>query len=290
MNPQSIYPANDTLGEGPVWSAAEGALYWVDIQEHRLQRLHLESGEYQRWPLPSEIGCFALRERGGAEDGVVVALRNGFHLLDLGSNALTLLHNPEPAKEENRFNDGKCDLAGRFWAGTIGDGDTPTAALYRLDPGGACHTMRTGVKISNGLGWSPDGTTMVYTDTPLQTIVAFDFDVETGTLSNERVFAEVRDGFPDGLSVDSEGFVWSVIWDGWRVDRFAPDGSLERSVQLPVQRPTSCTFGGADLTELFITSAKDGLSDAELSEQPEAGHLFRVRTQVAGLPAFRFGG
>ena len=126
--------------------------------------------------------------------------------------------------------------------------------------------------------------------TPLRTIVAFDFDVETGTLSRERVFATVQDGFPDGLTVDSEGFVWSAIWDGWRIDRFAPDGSLERSVRLPVQRPTSCTFGGADLTELFITSAKDGLSDAELSEQPEAGHLFRVQTQVAGLPAFRFRG
>ncbi len=268
----------------------EDALYWVDIANHRLQRWHPETSDYRRWSLPSEIGSFALRERCGAEDGAVVALRNGFHLLDLGSNALTPLHDPEPEKEENRFNDGKCDPAGRFWAGTMGDGDAPTAALYRLDPDGACHTVRTGVKISNGLGWSPDGATMVYTDTPLRTIVAFDFDVETGTLSRERVFATVQDGFPDGLTVDSEGFVWSAIWDGWRIDRFAPDGSLERSVRLPVQRPTSCTFGGADLTELFITSAKDGLSDAELSEQPEAGHLFRVQTQVAGLPAFRFGG
>lgn len=286
MKLKSAYPANDTLGEGPVWSVAEGALYWVDIKEHRLQRLHPESGNYQRWSLPSEIGSFALRERGGA----VVALRNGFHLLDLEASALTFLHNPEPEKEENRFNDGKCDPAGRFWAGTMGDGDAPTGALYRLDRSGACRTVRTGVKISNGLGWSPDGATMYYTDSPLGVIFAFDFSVENGTLSNERVFATVQDGFPDGLAVDSEGFVWSAIWDGWRVNRFAPDGSLERSLSLPVQRPTSCTFGGADLTELFITSAKDGLSDAELSEQPEAGHVFRVQTQVAGLPAFKFGG
>ena len=286
MKPQSVYPAHDTLGEGPVWNPDEQALYWVDIVRKQLQCWHPETNTYKSWTLPSEIGSYALRESGGA----IVALRDGFHFFDLETAELSAIHDPEPDQSRNRFNDGKCDRQGRFWAGTMGSGDTPTSAFYRLDAGLECQTMRTGVGTSNGLGWSPDNKTMYYTDSPLHTIFAFDFDTVTGTLSRERIFAEVKDGFPDGLTVDSEGHVWSATWDGWRINRFAPDGTLVAEIEMPVQRPTSCMFGGKNFDELFITSASVGLSDEEKSKQPEAGHVFQLETEVKGLPEPKFAG
>jgi len=286
MKPKSVYPANDTLGEGPVWNPDEEALYWVDIMSKRLQRWHPESETYTWWTLPSEIGSYALREKGGA----IVALKDGFHFLDLDSGELSAVHDPEADLDGNRFNDGKCDRQGRFWAGTMGSGDAPTGAFYRLDAGLECQTIRTGVGVSNGLGWSPDNTTMYYTDSSLQTIFAFDYDADMGTLSGERIFAEVKDGFPDGLTVDSEGHIWSATWDGWRINRFAPDGTLVAEIEMPVQRPTSCMFGGKNLDELFITSASVGLSDEEKSKQPEAGHVFKLQTDIKGLPESKFAG
>ena len=286
MTPESIYPAKSTLGEGPVWSPQESALYWVDIIQKQLHRWQPANAQHELWTLPSEIGSYALREQGGA----VVALKSGLHFFDFASGALEAVCDPEAELTDNRFNDGKCDRQGRFWAGTMGSGETAVGSLYRLDSGGECHTMRGDLKISNGLGWSPDNATFYLTDSPLQTIFAYDFDVEAGTLSGERVFAKIDEGSPDGMTVDSEGYVWSAVWDGWRVNRFAPDGTLTESVDMPVQRPTSCMFGGESLDELYITSASVGLSDAELSEQPEAGSIFRVKTEVKGLPEPRFKG
>lgn len=280
MNPHSIYPANDLLGEGPVWSSNEQAIYWVDIIKCRLQYWQPESNTYKSWTLKSEIGSYALREQGGA----IVALKTGFAFLDFDSGETTALFDPEESLSENRFNDGKCDRQGRFWAGTIGANDSDTGALYRFDTKGNCQTMRKHVKVSNGLGWSPDNKTMYYTDSPLQKIVAFDFDETTGNLSNERVFAEINNGFPDGLTVDSEGYVWSAVWDGWRVERFAPDGSLSETIKMPVQRPTSCMFGGKNLDELFVTSASVGLNEKDLEAQPNAGNVFKIQTQTKGIP------
>jgi sugar lactone lactonase YvrE len=242
--------------------------------------LHIETGKYDAWVLPSYIGCYALRKKGG----VVVGLRDGLYTFDLDSQQLTNLCRPEVGLN-TRFNDGKCDRHGRFWAGTMDmEFGEPLGALYRLDVDGSCHKMRPQVTCSNGLGWSPDNRTMYYTDSPTHTIFAYDFEPETGALHNERIFIKDEDGLPDGLTVDAEGYVWSAKWDGWRVVRYAPDGSIEREINLPVQRPTSCTFGGPQMNRLYITSARTGLSAADLAEQPLAGSLLVVETAVKGLP------
>lgn len=280
MKVKVAYQAEDKLGEGPVWSVAEQALYWVDILGPSLQRWQPESGKVDGWLMPSYIGSFALREKGG----LVVALRDGLYTFDRGSQQLENLCRPE-AELNTRFNDGKCDRHGRFWAGTMAfEEGHYIGALYRLDRDGTCHQMRSNVSCSNGLGWSLDNRTMYYTDSPTQNIFAYDFDPETGTIRNERVFASDEDCIPDGLTVDAEGYVWGAKWDGWKVVRYAPDGSVDREINLPVQRPTSCTFGGPDMNLLYITSAKIGLSPNELAEQPLAGNVFVVETDVRGLP------
>jgi L-arabinonolactonase len=288
MDIHVAYSANDILGEGPVWVPEEQVLYWVDIQGPALQRWHAGSGGYRRWALPSEIGCFALRQSGG----VLVALRTGFALLDLETEKLTPLLNPEADRPYTRFNDGKCDRRGRFWAGTM-DEEAPNtrAALYRLDPAGDCQPMQAGVGISNGLGWSPDNRIMYYTDSIKHQIYAYDFDLESGTIRNRRVFAETPEGYvPDGLTVDVDGYIWSAKWDGWKVVRYAPDGSVDLEIPLPVQRPTSCVFGGPELKQLYITSARVDLTTEELAKQPQAGSVFVLETSTQGLPEPRFRG
>ena len=288
MKVNVAYQSDDALGEGPVWVPEEQVLYWVDILRPALQRWHPASGAYQNWAMPADIGCFALREQGNA----VVALRNGFAFLDFGTGHLTPIADPEAEIPSTRFNDGKCDRQGRFWAGTM-DEEMPNTrgALYRMDADGSYQLMKPGIGISNGLGWSPDNQTMYYTDSGQRTIWAYDFDPENGAISNERIFAQTPQEYvPDGLTVDAEGFVWSAKWDGWKVVRYAPDGSVDLEVQFPVQRPTSCVFGGPELSQLFITTASVGLSESELQEQPQAGSIFMVETHTKGLPEPRFAG
>jgi len=286
MKVKLAYQANDILGEGPVWVSEEQALYWVDIVRPALQRWHPASRTYKHWEMPSDIGCFALREQGGA----VVALRTGFAFLDLGSGQLTPISDPEAEIPSTRFNDGKCDRLGRFWAGTM-DEESPNTrgALYRMDSNGSYQRIKSGIGISNGLGWSPDNQTMYYTDSIKRTIWAYDFNLENGMISNERLFAQTPQAYvPDGLTVDAEGYVWSAKWDGWKVVRYAPDGSVDLEVKLPIQRPTSCNFGGPDLRQLFITSASIDLNENELQDQPLAGSIFMVETNTEGLPEPRF--
>lgn len=288
MNVELAYQSNDILGEGPVWSAEEQALYWIDIWRPALRRWQPGSGQFKSWAMPAPIGSFTLRAGGGA----VVALKNGLHWFDFEQARATLLIDPEADRPDTRFNDGKCDRLGRFWAGTLDDDGEklPKGSLYRLDANGSLHTVRGQVTVSNGLGWSPDNRTMYYTDSPTRTIVAYDFDLDSGSISNERLFARVEAGFPDGLTVDAEGYVWSARWDGWQVVRHAPDGSVDRVIEMPVARPTSCMFGGPELRHLYITSARFGLSDEALTVQPLAGGVFVLETDVPGLPEPRFAG
>lgn len=288
MEVRVAYPAQDILGEGPLWIPEEQALYWVDIQAPALQRWRPECGAYQRWPLPNEIGSFALRRNGGA----LVALRTGFAFLDLETANLTPLLDPEADRPYTRFNDGKCDRRGRFWAGTMDEAIPNTrGSLYRLDPSGKCQAIQAGIGISNGLGWSPDNRIMYYTDSVKHQIYAYDFDLESGAIWNRRVFAETPEAYvPDGLTVDAEGYIWSAKWDGWKVVRYAPDGSVDLEIQLPVQRPTSCMFGGPELNHLYITSARVDLTAEELARQPQAGSVFVVETPTQGLPEPRFAG
>ncbi|MGB0386295.1 MAG: SMP-30/gluconolactonase/LRE family protein [Ardenticatenaceae bacterium] len=287
MNVECAFRTKDILGEGPVWSIEEQALYWVDIERPALQRWNPATGEHKVWQMPSQIGSYALREGGEA----VVALRTGLAWLDLGSGDVTPIVDPEADMVHNRFNDGACDRQGRFWAGTMHlTGNDPSGSLYRFDPDGTLTKMRTPVWVSNGLGWSPDNRIMYYADSPTGHIYAYDFDPDTGNISNERIFAHTDDGYPDGLTVDAEGYVWSAKWDGWRIVRYAPDGSIDREIKMPVQRPTSCMFGGPELRHLFITSATVNLTEEELAPQPLAGSVLVIETDVAGLPEPRFAG
>lgn len=279
-----IWQANASLGEGPLWDAADGVLHWIDITAGRLHRLDLAVGKQATVNVGEKIGCIALRDGGG----LVAGLRSGFAFLDSLTGAIAPINDPESALPTNRFNDGAVDPLGNFWAGTMDDDETaPSGNLYRLEPSGAVSLMRSGFVIGNGIDWSPDGTTMYFTDSTRRRIIAYDFDTTSAEISGDRDFAWLGedDGFPDGLTVDAEGGVWSAVWDGHRLLRFSPDGELERTVAMPVPRPTSMAFGGEGLSTLFVTSARIGLDPAALDAAPLSGGVFAIDVGVRGLPA-----
>jgi sugar lactone lactonase YvrE len=277
-----VLDARAELGEGPRWDPVEQRLLWVDLMRGRIHSFRPAAHACRNHSVGQPVSALAV-----AEDGsLVLAVRDGFARLHPKSERLELIALVD--HPECRMNDGACDAPGRFWAGTMALDCRPGAgALYRLDPGGRVHTMLEGVTISNGLDWSPDGRRMYYVDSPTQRIDVFDFDPQSGAIAGRRAFAAIPSeaGMPDGLTVDAEGFVWVALWGGGAVRRYAPDGSLERTVRLPVSHPTSCAFGGPALDELYITSAWIALSAAERAEQPQAGGVFRCRPGVAGRPA-----
>lgn len=284
-----VLAARAILGEGPLWDPEELVLYWVDIKGRFVHRFDPATGRDTRWPTPEPVGCLALRAGGG----LVMALRSGFHFFAPDTGAIQAVARPELDRRENRFNDGKPDRRGRFWAGSMHDPETaPTGALYRLDPDGACHRMVDGIVCSNALCWSPDGRVMYHADTLRRVVWAWDSDPDRGEIANRRVFVElVGDaGAPDGATVDTEGFVWLAHWDGWQLTRHDPTGRTERVVRLPVQRPTCPAFGGPDLDVLYVTSASIGLSAAALVAQPCAGGILALDPGVRGLPEARFPG
>ena len=288
MTPRVVIEAGNLIAESPVWSTAEQALYWVDVEGKLIQRRDRRD-EIASWPMPEPTGCIGLR-RGG---GLVAAMRTGFHSLDTDTGALTPIMDPEADRPENRFNDGKVDRRGRFWAGSkhITDRSEATGALYRLDGAGGCARMDEGITCTNGIAWSADDRTMYLCDTWVRHIHAYDFDPETGSIANRRLFAELtpEEGYPDGLTVDAENFVWSARFDGCGVARYAPDGRLDRFVALPVRNVTSVMFGGADLGTLYITTARFHLTETERAAQPDAGHIFAIEPGVKGLPEPEFG-
>jgi L-arabinonolactonase len=273
---EHVLSVHNVVGESPIWHPGEQALYWADIGSNRFFRLVPATGESQTFDTDQQIGCLALHESGG----LIVAKRDGIYHWQKG--IMTLLISSETVGAVNRFNDGAVDRAGRFWVGTASS--RPENPLYCIDIDGTFRTAETGSIISNGIGWSPDNTAMYYSDSGGSGIVyAYDFDLTSGTLSNRRTFLPPT-GTPavaDGLAVDSEGCLWIAFWDGWRVERRAPDGSLLAQIDMPVQRPTSCIFGGPDLTDLYVTSA--GV-DCDRTEQPLAGDVFRLCTTSTGLP------
>ena len=281
MDAECVVDCANELGEGALWCPLEQRLWWIDIQKPTLWRWQ-PGGAVQHWPLPKPPGSFALRKDGG----FLFAFRSGLATLDKPGAEVKWLPGLEPGDE--RFNDGKCDRAGRFWAGTM-DRKLGTAIgrLYRVGTDFKVEPMDRGFTISNGIGWSPDDRTMYFTDTPSLRIYRYDFDAASGTIANRRVFVEVDPGHggPDGMTVDSQGCVWSAQFDRWCVNRYDPDGKLERSVRLPVQRPTTCMFGGPNLDTLYVTSAAMGLAGQE-----NAGGLFALDPGVRGLPEPRFAG
>jgi len=280
-----VIAAGAELGEGPVWDARTSRLVWVDITSKRIYLTDPASGASEAIEVPLHVGAVAPRAAGG----FVAALQDGFWVVGDGS-AERIATIPE-AGPGVRFNDGKCDPAGRFWAGTMAyDQALGAGALYRLGGDGRARMMLDGVTVSNGLAWSLDGHTMYYIDTPTQRIDAFSFLPATGEIGDRRsVIAIPREaGAPDGLTIDAEGGLWVALWGGAAVHRYL-DGRLDRVIKLPVTQPTSCTFGGEDLDALYVTSAWEGLSATERHEQPLAGAVFRVRPGVRGIPPSVFG-
>lgn len=276
------------MAETPVWSPAEGALYWIDIRREYVYRLALEGGRRDAWPIGSTVGSIGLRGAGG----LVVASRRGLEALDVATGALAPIAQPEANRPGHRLNDGKTDRAGRFWVGSVNDpGLAPTGRLFRCDPDGAVTIHEEGVIMSNALAFSPDDRTLYFGDSYVDTIWAYDFDLAAGTIRNRRVFATTApgEGRPDGATVDAEGYLWSARVGGSSLARYAPDGRLDAVVPLPASRPTSVTFGGPGLRTLFVTTGASRLSPEELAAQPLAGAILALEPGVAGLPEPSFG-
>jgi sugar lactone lactonase YvrE len=283
--------ADAIVGESPVWSTSENLLYWVDITRGVIHRYNPKNGLDEKFRVPQPVSALALRERGG----LVLASRDGFAFFDPLSGELEIINDPEENLPDNRFNDAKCDPQGRFWGGTMSNThwNEPSGSLYRLDPDLNVTKMRSEVVCSNGMGWSPDGKTMYHTESFRYAIYAFDFDPSTGDISNRRVFATVDQksgAFPDGLTVDENGFVWSVHNVVGKVVRYSPEGMIVSEVEVPVPRPCGCTFGGEDHNRLYITTARETLTDETLREIPLCGSVFVVEPGVRGFPEPLFKG
>lgn len=285
---ERIGDRTDVLGESAVWCEREGALYWVDIRAPALRRWKSQSGQTMTWPMPDLIGAVALCER----DRVLVALRSSIAFFDLATGTFEAVAAPEAGHPDMRCNDGRCDRQGRFWVGTMQNlTRAPEGKLYRLDRRHRCIEQTSGIRIPNSLAWSPDSRTMYFADSLLYTIFAYDFDADSGEAGERRVFAETTPpAIPDGSAVDAEGFLWNAQFDGWRIARYAPSGKLDRVVELPVQRPTSCTFGGPNLDTLYITTATQQLTAEQIATQPLAGALLALDVGVRGLPEPRYQG
>jgi sugar lactone lactonase YvrE len=284
MQAELLYDTKATLGEGPAWDSRTGTFYWIDIINKRIYaegNILLESDEF--------IGCLAPRNNGG----LVFTKRFSFWTLESDSSGLTFLSTLENEPPNNRFNDGKCDPRGRFLAGTMDMGEKdPNGSLYSFD-GSLVTKLLDGVIISNGMTWSPDHKTFYYIDTPTREIKAFDYDLETGAIANPRVAVRVPEslGWPDGMTSDMQGNLWVAMWGGAQVTKWGPHtGQLLERIPIPAKNVSSCVFGGKNLNELYLTSARIGLDEATLRQYPLTGGVFHMVTNVEGMPVFEFNG
>lgn len=278
-----VLDAKASIGENPVWSVQEKALYWLDTTQKAIHRFDPQNSINRTWTMPDLVCSFALREGGG----LIVALGAGIFLVDLETMSIKTVVEEVTDKTQTRLNDGRCDRAGRFWVGAMDlEKHRRNASLYRVDPDLSIHKVIDELIVSNGLAWSPDGNTMYHSDSRQNVIWAYDFDLETGVPGNRRVFASTRpdEGLPDGAAVDEEGFYWSAGVRGGRLTRYAPDGRVDRVIKLPISLPSMCAFGGENLDMLFVTSAREFLSEPELLREPLAGGIFTVDVGVKGLP------
>lgn len=288
---------SNVLGEGCFWDARRGSLWWIDVpMPSLLQSFDPATGAVDSFPMPEMITAVRARKDG---TGLIVACHSGISSFDFDTGTLTHILDPEPQKPYNRSNDAGTDARGRFWFGTMQNNIAPNGSgidlvsgagtLYRLDPDLRLTAFETGIFVSNTVCWSPDNRTMYFCDTASEVISAYDFDLEAGTIGNKRDFAKFDRGVPDGSTVDAEGYLWNCRWDGGCVVRFSPRGEVDRVVEVPVAKVTSCAFGGPDLGDLYITTARYGMSEAERQAAPESGNLFVCRPGVKGLPAPEFG-
>ena len=289
LTAEPILDIRATLGEGALWSVNAQVLYWVDIMEKRVHIYDPQTGDNATLDAGQDVGTVVERASGG----LMIAIRDGFASLCIETGEVKMLR--EEIVEGVRMNDGKCDPAGRFWAGSMAyTGDKGAGKLYRLDPDLSLHTVLDSATISNGLVWTSNNSTFYYIDTPTGRVDAYDYNHGTGNISNCRTAVEIPDGQggPDGMTIDSEDMVWVAHWGGGCVTRWNPQtGELLETVEVPGARQiTSCALGGANLDDLYITSASIGLDDEGLAEQPNAGKLFRVKVKDKGVPARGFAG
>lgn len=280
---ECVLEAQPLQGEGPLWSATRQMLYWVDILGPALHVFDPRRGSDRSIPFPFMLSALAET----ADGNLAVATRRGVQLFDLSTSRLTPLIDPESALASNRLNDAKVDRRGRLWVGSMAiDGSPGHGSLYRIDGRGRATTVDSGFAISNGIAWSPDDRFLYFIDSGVNRVYRYAFDIDSGAVGERSTFISFPEdsGRPGGMTVDAEGFLWIAHYDGWAVSRFAPDGRLDRSIPLPVPRPTSCTFGGDGLRDLYVTSARIRLSAERISEAPRSGSVFRIRPGVRGLP------
>ena len=278
------------VGEGPVWDAQRKLVCWVDIINGKIYQYAPEEKKLSTMDVHQMVGAVAICKDGD----FVAALQNGFALVNRVTHKVKMLENPEGHLPNNRFNDGKCDPEGRFWAGTMSSSEEPGVGnVYVLGNDLSVSRKIEAVTVSNGMAWSTDHQTFYYIDSPTFEVVSYRYDKRSGNISDKKtaIKFEKKEGSPDGMTIDREGMLWIAHWDGWQVARWNPaTGEKLARIQLPVAKVSSCTFGGENLDDLYITSAREGLTKDELEKQPLAGSLFVVRhCGYRGVPAFEFG-
>lgn len=279
-----VFKTDALLGEAPVWSQKDKALYWLDILKEEMHRFYPKTGINETLNIGQMVTSLALLRTGK----LILTLRDSIAIFDPAEKTIEKIAAPEKMTPENRFNDGKCDRKGRFWCASMNAQDMhkETGSLYRVDTDRTVHRVEDHVVLGNGMGWSPNNRIFYFTQTLRHTIYAYDFDLETGSVSNKRTFVKLESittGGPDGLTVDAEGFVWSAHYGTGRVIRYSPQGEVDRVIQLPVLRVTSCAFGGEQLDMLYITTAREHASQEELKNYPLSGSIFAIQPGVKGL-------
>lgn len=287
--PRLLLDAKADLGEGPLWSARDQAIYWTDIKVKRLNRCRLADGATRSWDMPDTIG-WAVERRD--KSGFVAGLAHAIVEVTLDPFTLTRRSAIEADLPGNRLNDAKVDPQGRIWFGSMHDGEKKNSgAFYRLDPDFSVHQVDSGYICANGPTFSPDGGIVYHTDSNAREIYRFDVRPD-GSLGGKRVFARFpeAEGYPDGMTTDREGCLWVAHWGGGRITRFRPDGTRDRVVTFPVSQVTSCTFGGDRLDRMFVTSARIGLTNDQLAKEPLAGGVFEIDPGTVGLPTQQFAG
>jgi sugar lactone lactonase YvrE len=280
----------NTLGEGVIWDAMGAAAWWTDIDGYKLYRYDPAEKKLDHWTTPERLGSFALVDH---SDYLICGFASGFAYFNPHNSQMTDLQWVKKIEQDNpgtRLNDGRADRQGRFWAGSmVESGDQGAGALYCLDQQLQVTSKVSGLSISNGLCWSPDSTVMYHTDTPSQRINAYDFDATTGAIANQRCLVRTEKGcFPDGSTVDSQGYIWNAQWGASQVVRYSPAGEIDFVLPLPVSQPTCVTFGGPQLDRLFITSATQGFDEQALLAEPDAGNVLIFQTNVTGTPDSRY--
>jgi L-arabinonolactonase len=281
-----IISVGNTLGEGVLWDPIGRRVCWTDIQERRLFRHDPLRRALETFDLPERLGSFGFVD---GSDEIVAAFESGFAIYHPESRQLEWLSRPDHGAKNLRFNDGRVDRQGRFWAGSMVEGKgAPTAKLYCLR-GATAEVRLTDIAISNSICFSPDGRYLYFADTPQRVILRYDIDPTTGSIGNRKIFARTPPGaFPDGSNVDAHGYVWNAHWGAGRVVRYALDGSVDLEIKVPATQPTCVAFGGPNLDMLYVTSAREGLSPDALASQPHAGDVFVYKLDIQGLADSRF--